>query len=149
MGCFCPRRISYMAKKELFKIPVLGTVIRGLGAYSVDREGSATSAIRQSLKVLQRGGTVGIFPEGTRNRSGAVTPQTGVALLASLAGAPVVPASIRGTDRALRLAPIRVAFGEPIAPPEGRKATRDDLAKFTAEIMKSIEALAESNGGNT
>lgn len=149
MGCFCPRRISYMAKKELFKIPLLGTVIAWLGAYSVDREGSATGAIKQSLKVLQRGGTVGIFPEGTRNRTGTIAPQTGVALLASLAGAPVVPASITGTDRALRLARIRVAFGAPLALPEGRKATRDDLAKFTAEIMKSIEALAESNGGNT
>jgi 1-acyl-sn-glycerol-3-phosphate acyltransferase len=149
MGCFSPRRISYMAKKELFKIPILGTVITWLGAYSVDREGSATGAIKQSLKVLQRGGAIGIFPEGTRNRTGTVTPQTGVALLASLADAPVVPASITGTERALRLARIRVVFGKPLALPEGRKATRDDLAKFTAEIMKSIEALAESNSGNT
>jgi len=138
-----------MAKKELFTIPLLGTVIRGLGAYAVDRRGSATAAIRRSLQVLEAGGAIGIFPEGTRNRSGSVTPQTGVALLASLAQAPVVPACILGSDRALRLGRIDVAFGRPLALPAGRKATRDDLAKFTADIMKSIEELAESIGGNT
>ena len=148
LGSFCPRRISYMAKKELFVIPVLGGVIRALGAYAVDREGSATAAIKRSLRVLQEGGVVGIFPEGRRNRAGDASAQTGVALLAALAQVPVVPAFIRGTDRALRLARISVAFGEPLAPP-ARKATRDDLAKFTSEIMRSIEMLAGSNGGNS
>lgn len=149
MGSFCPRRISYMAKKELFEIPLLAPVIRALGAYPVDREGSATSAIRRSLSVLQAGGAVGIFPEGTRNRSGTVAPQTGVALLASLAGAPVVPACVVGTDRALRLHRVRVAFGPPLALQSGRKATREDLAKFTNEVMSAIELLAERIGGNT
>jgi 1-acyl-sn-glycerol-3-phosphate acyltransferase len=148
MGCLCPRRISYMAKKELFAVPVLGAVIRGLGAYSVDRGGSAASAIKRSLQVLGSGGAVGIFPEGTRNRRGAVSPQIGVALLASLAQAPVLPVFIRGTDRALRLASVQVAFGAPLAPPAG-KATREELAKFTTKLMKEIDGLAESTGGNT
>ncbi len=149
MGCFCPRRISYMAKKELFSVPILGSVIRGLGAYAVDRDGSATAAIRRSLEVLRRGGTVGIFPEGTRNRTGDVMPQLGVALLASLAQAPVVPACILGSDRALRLGRIKVAFGPPLALPLDRKASRDSLAKFTDEIMSAIRTLAESIRGNS
>lgn len=149
LGALCPRRIRYMAKKELFEMPVLGTVIRALGAYAVDRQGSATGAIKRSLQVLRSGGTVGIFPEGRRRRGGRSTPQTGVALLASLASASVVPACIRGTDRALRFGRIQVAFGAPLALPPGRKATRDDLAKFTADIMKAIEVLSESIGGNT
>ncbi len=149
LGCLCPRRISYMAKKELFNLPILGSVIRALGAYSVDRGGSATSAIRRSLQVLESGGAIGIFPEGTRNPSGTVAPQTGIALLASLAQVPVVPACIRGTDRALRLAHIGVAFGMPLPPPATRKATRDDLAKFTAEIMKAIDVLSGRLRGNT
>jgi 1-acyl-sn-glycerol-3-phosphate acyltransferase len=144
MGCFCPRRIRYMAKKELFDIPVLGPAIRAVGAYPVDRAGSATAAIKRSLEVLQQGGAVGIFPEGTRNRSGAVQPQTGVALLAALAKAPVVPACIVGSDRALRLAQIKVAFGRPLQLPANRKATREELAKFTSEIMNAIRELAES-----
>lgn len=150
MGSLCPRRLRYMAKKELFQIPVLGPVITALGAYSVDRQGSATAAIKRSLQVLQAGGAIGIFPEGTRNLAGTVAPQTGVALLATLSQAPVVPACIHGTDRALRLARVDVAFGPALHPPAaGRKATREELAKFTAEIMKAIEELAESIGGNS
>ncbi len=149
LGSLCPRRIRYMAKKELFEIPILGSVIRALGAYSVDRQGSATGAIKRSLHVLESEGTIGIFPEGRRSRGGPAAAQTGVALLASLGGAPVVPACVHGTDRALRLGRVDVAFGAPLALPAGRKATRDDLAKFAAEIMKSIEVLAESIGGNT
>ncbi|MGB9652482.1 MAG: lysophospholipid acyltransferase family protein, partial [Candidatus Cybelea sp.] len=53
LGCLCPRRISYMAKKELFAVPVLGSLIRALGAYDVDRRGSATRAIKRSLEVLE------------------------------------------------------------------------------------------------
>ena len=55
MGCLCPRRISYMAKKELFEVPFSATAIRALGAYPVDRRGSATAAIKRSLEVLQVG----------------------------------------------------------------------------------------------
>jgi 1-acyl-sn-glycerol-3-phosphate acyltransferase len=149
MASFCPRRISYMAKRELFEMPVLGPVISGLGAYAVDREGSATAAIRRSLQVLQAGGAVGIFPEGTRNPHGDVQPQTGVALLASLGKAPVVPACVTGTGRAAKLHRIRVAFGAPLSLEPGRKATREDLAKFTGEIMTAIEQLAGSIGGNS
>lgn len=149
LGSFCPRRIRYMAKKELFAVPILGAVIRALGAYAVDRRGGAAAAIKRSLQVLESGGAVGIFPEGTRNRRGEVPAQTGVALLASLSQVPVVPACIRGTDRALRLAPVDVAFGAPLAPPPNRKATRDELAKFTDKLMKSIEVLAESFCGDT
>jgi hypothetical protein len=65
-------------------------------------------------------------------------------LLASLAGAPVVPAAILGSDRALRLAQIKVAFGVPLALPAGRKATHEDLAKFTADVMSAIQALGDS-----
>jgi 1-acyl-sn-glycerol-3-phosphate acyltransferase len=149
MGCFCPRRISYMAKKELFEMPVLGRMIHALGAYPVDRHGSATAAIRRSLSVLEAGGAVGIFPEGTRNRDGTVAPQTGVALLASLAKAPVVPACVKGTGRALRLGRIEVAFGPPLALAGDRKATREDLAKFTSTVMSAIERLTENIGGDT
>lgn len=149
LGCLCPRRLRYMAKKELFEIPVLGPVIRALGAYSVDRQGSATGAIKRSLQVLESGGAIGIFPEGRRRIEGPAAPQTGVALLASLGAAPVVPACVYGTDRALRLGRVDVAFGAPLLLPSHRKATRDDLAKFAADIMKAIETLAESIGGDT
>jgi 1-acyl-sn-glycerol-3-phosphate acyltransferase len=147
--CFSPRRISFMAKKELFEIPILGPLITAVGAYPVDRQGSARAAIKRSLAVLQAGGTVGIFPEGTRNLTGDVVPQTGVALLAAMSGAPVQPVCVVGGDQAKRLGQMKVAFGKPIALPAGQKATRDDLAKFTEQVMSAIHALAESIGGNS
>ena len=137
-----------MAKRQLFAIPVLGPLISAVGAYQVDREGSASAAIRRSVQMLRRGEVVGIFPEGTRNRAGEAPLHGGVALLASLAGAPVVPACVMGTNQAVRLRPIRVAFGAPLTLDRSRKATRDDLAKFTGEVMRTIRSLSESIGGD-
>jgi len=149
LGAFCPRQISYMAKKELFEIPILGTLISAVGAYPVNREGSAAPAIKRSVDVLRAGGCVGIFPEGGRNVHGDKEPRLGVALLAWLARAPVVPACIAGSGRAGRLGTIKVAFGEPLALPADGKATRDDLAKFTGDVMAAIAALRESIDGNS
>ena len=144
LGGSCPRKINYMAKRELFAIPVFGPLIRALAAYPVDREGSAAGAIKRSIEVLRRGEAIGIFPEGGRNASGAAQARRGVALLASLAHAPVVPAAIVGSDRAARLGRVTVVFGTPIRLDPGRKASRDDLAKFTDAVMGEIRALAQS-----
>jgi 1-acyl-sn-glycerol-3-phosphate acyltransferase len=149
LGACCPRRISYMAKKELFEIPVLGPLITAVGAYPVDRRGSARAAIKRSVEILRGGGCVGIFPEGGRNVHGDKEPQTGVALLASLANAPVVPACIIGSAHAGRLGEIKVVFGKPMSLPADRKATREDLAKFTDDVMGAIWALRESFDGNS
>lgn len=143
LGAACPRRISYMAKSELFAIPALGPIIRAVGAYPVEREGSARSAIKRSIEVLAGGGCIGIFPEGTRNRRGEASAQTGVALLAALAQAPVVPARLTGTDRATALAPMRAYFGEPMRLPQGRKATREEMSNFTLQVMRAIDSLPE------
>ena len=149
LGAFCRRRLSYMAKEELFRIPVLGGVIRALGAFPVDRVGNATGAIKRSVEVLRRGGALVIFPEGGRNVTGTARVRQGVALLAALTNAPVVPAAIVGSDRARRLGQMKVAFGRPMSLDTNRKATRDDLAKFTDVIMNEIRTLAERVDGNS
>jgi 1-acyl-sn-glycerol-3-phosphate acyltransferase len=149
LGSFFPRQISYMAKKELFDIPVLGVLITAVGAYPVDRTGSAASAIKRSVEVLRTGGCVGIFPEGGRNVRGDKEPRGGVALLASIGRAPVLPACIIGSGNAGHLGAIKVAFGKPLSLPADRKATRDDLAKFTTDVMGAIAALRESIDGNS
>ncbi len=149
LGAFCPRQIHYMAKKELFEIPILGPLIAAVGAYPVDRQGSAAAAIKRSVEVLRDGGCVGIFPEGGRNVRGDKEPRSGVALLASLGRAPVVPACIVGSAKAARLARIKVVFGKPLSLPADRKATRDDLEKFTNDVMGTIAALRESIDGNS
>jgi 1-acyl-sn-glycerol-3-phosphate acyltransferase len=148
LGCALSRPLSYMAKQELFTIPVLGTIIRALGAYPVDRSRHTGAAIKRSLEVLQTGAAIGIFPEGTRNLDGTVKPHVGVALLAAKSGAVVVPAYVGGTAHANRLRPITVAYGDPLHFDTARKASREDLAKWTDEIMARIHALRGEHGAD-
>jgi 1-acyl-sn-glycerol-3-phosphate acyltransferase len=147
--CYCPRHIRFMAKRELFEIPLLAPLIRALGAYPVDRHGSPRAAIKESLGVLQAGGAIGIFPEGTRNLDGEADAQLGMALLAAWSSATVVPTCILGGDRIRRLGRFEIAFGAPMVLASGRKATRDELAKFTGEVMSAIGSLAESFRGDS
>ncbi len=144
LGAALPRPVSYMAKIELFRIPVLGPLIRALGAFPVDRSRGDVAAIKAAVKVLQQGAVFGIFPEGGRNPEGSKQPQMGVALLASLSGATVIPAYLSGTSGANRFAPVTVRFGEPVRFDPGQKARRDDLAKWTNELMSRIYALRET-----
>jgi 1-acyl-sn-glycerol-3-phosphate acyltransferase len=143
LGCAIRRPIAYMAKTELFEIPVLRTVIRALGAFPVDRSRGDVAAIKQAADVLKKVAVLGMFPEGTRNKDGTVRPQLGVALLASMTGAPVVPAYLSGTSQANRLAKVTVVYGEPIRFEGGRKARREELAKWTDDLMSRIHALRE------
>jgi 1-acyl-sn-glycerol-3-phosphate acyltransferase len=148
LGVGFSRPVTYLAKKQLFAIPVLGPIIAGLGAYPLDREAGGVAAVRAALRALKDGRCVGIFPEGTRNLHGDAPEKGGAALLAALSGAPVVPAAIAGTRRLRLRHPIRVIYGEPIRVERQRKADGDDLAKWTEEIMRRIRALEESIGDN-
>ncbi len=148
LGVGSPRMLTYLAKKQLFDIPILGPVIRGCGAYPLDRDAGGVAALRAALRVLEAGRCIGIFPEGTRNVTGTADEKGGAALLAALSGAAVVPAAVVGTKDAKRFAQIRVAYGAPMTIVRNRKADADDLAKWTAEIMRRIRQLEESIGGD-
>jgi 1-acyl-sn-glycerol-3-phosphate acyltransferase len=143
LGAAAPRPVTYMAKQELFRIPILGPVITGLGAFPVDRSRGDVAAMKTAIGVLKTGACLGIFPEGTRNHDGTVKAQMGVALLASLSGATVLPAYVTGTSQVKRMARVTVVFGEPFRFELGRKASREDLAKWTDELMRRIYALRE------
>jgi 1-acyl-sn-glycerol-3-phosphate acyltransferase len=140
LGIALQRPLTYLAKKQLFAIPVLGPVITALGTYPVDREAGGLTALRAAVRVLKEGNCVGIFPEGTRNLTGDAEEKGGAALLAALSGAPVVPAAIGGTRDAKRLAQIRVIYGEPIVVKAERRGT-EALEPWTAEIMRRIRDL--------
>ena len=114
LASFLQRPVSYMAKQELFEIPIFGTVIRWLFAFPVRRGAADRSAVKAAVKELRAGRCVGIFPEGTRSKDGEVHHfGAGVALLASMSGAPVVPAAIVGTDKMRNL---RVVYGSRARP---------------------------------
>ena len=117
-----PRQLSFLAKAELFAIPGLGRLIRALNARPVRREGADAAALRAALRVLEGGGALLVFPEGTRGDEGTLRePKPGAALLAVLSGAPVVPVVVRGSGRAWprgrwlpRPAKVVVTFGPPL-----------------------------------
>jgi 1-acyl-sn-glycerol-3-phosphate acyltransferase len=148
LGIGFTRPVTYLAKKQLFAIPVLGPIIAALGAYPLDREAGGVAAVRAALRALKEGRCVGIFPEGTRNLNGDAEEKGGAALLGALSGAPVVPAAISGTRHARPFQQIRVIYGEPIQVKRKRKADGDDLEKWTEEIMRRVRALEESIGDN-
>jgi 1-acyl-sn-glycerol-3-phosphate acyltransferase len=144
LGIAVPRPVSYMAKKELFAIPVLGTAITHLNAFKVDRDAGGTAALRASLRMLKEGRCVGIFPEGGRNLTGTNEEKAGAAFLAAASGAPVVPAAIVGTRKLKPFSRVTVVFGEPLRIVRNRKSDDDDLEKGAAQIMQRIRALEES-----
>lgn len=143
LGAAMPRPVSYMAKKELFAIPVLGPAIARLNAFPVDRQAGGTAALRASLRMLKEGRCVGVFPEGGRNVEGTNETKAGAAFLAAASGVPVVPAAIVGTRRLRPFRRVTVVFGEPFHVIRDRQARDGGLEKGTDEIMQRIRALEE------
>lgn len=95
-----PRPIHYMAKRELFEVPVLGWIIRRGGTFPVDRGAADRKAIRRADATLAQGIALGMFPEGTRSTSGAIKkPLPGAAMIALRSGAPILPVAVTGTER--------------------------------------------------
>jgi len=145
LGVALPRPVSYMAKKELFALPVLKTILPWLYAFPVDREAGGTGALRAALRMLKEGRCVGIFPEGGRNVTGTNDEKAGAAFLAAASGAPVIPAAIVGTRRLRPFGRVTVVFGDPMHVVRNRQSKEDDLEKGAAEIMQRIRTLEESN----
>lgn len=145
------RRIRFMAWDALFKVPVLGQVIKAIGAFPVDvRKGKGESAFREALRVLNEGQALGIFPEGQRSEAGPMGElRTGVARLAVETGAAIVPVTIGGAFRAWpkwkllpKPAKIIVWYHEPIRLPvdlngADRAARRDDR-EFHQQVMRQL-----------
>ena len=90
LGCALPRPLHFMAKKELFAVPLLGAMIRLYNAFPVDRGRGDVGAIKRAVEALKAGNAVLLFPEGTRNREGNGRAQTTfLVLLADRAGHPL------------------------------------------------------------
>ncbi|MFZ5632694.1 MAG: lysophospholipid acyltransferase family protein [Bacillota bacterium] len=148
IGCALPRtrQIFFMAKAELFDIPPLGLIIKNLGSFPIRRGGADRTAIRTALDHLAAGRIVGIFPEGTRNKSaGFLEPHLGAAMLATRAGVPVLPAAVIGSRGFW--GKVKIVFGEPMyfdreaADGKVKKANRKELAGISGDIMNRVAAL--------
>lgn len=142
-----PRKLHFMAKSELFSSRVGAWVMRGIGAFPVERGAGDREAIRYSRDMLRSGETVIMFPEGTRSLSGRLRPFfSGAGVLALEPGVTVIPAAIWGSQKPF--GPVRVIFGDPIDLSdltEGAKSVR--AREATRRMMAAICELIPQVGG--
>ncbi len=146
----CVRRpVAYMAKEELFDIPILARAIKLYGAYPVSRGSADRTAIRSALEYLNNGWAVGVFLQGTRTPNGQITdPKRGAALLAAKAKAPILPVSLWGTEGILekgslpRAVPVTVRIGKLIDTPSStNKQELENLTQKCATVINEMHDL--------
>ncbi len=140
------RRIRFMAKIELFKYP-FGIVPRLYGAFPVRRFEADMGALLAAERLLKRAEVLGMFPEGTRSKTGKIgKPHPGTALIALRTGATVLPCAIYGTQRlanplnVLRYLRMGVNIGDPLAVEPVKRPTEEQINELTERIFAAIVA---------
>lgn len=151
LSCCVRRPVAYMAKEELFRIPVFKQAIQLYGAYPVKRGAADRGAIRAALTHLEAGWATGVFLQGTRTVDGRITaPKLGAALIAAKAKVPLLPVSLWGTEAILpkgekplpRPVPITVRIGELVeAPPSTEREDLEAVTQHCADVINSLHAL--------
>lgn len=146
LGIIQPRQVCYMSKAELFQNKFLGAVLRGLGAFPVERGTGGADALANAYRLLDENAVVGVFIEGTRSKTGELLrPKTGAALLRYRSGAPIVPVCITaegGKPRPFHRTEIR--FGKPIKP-EIPDESSMQLRRASRAIMAEITEMREES----
>jgi 1-acyl-sn-glycerol-3-phosphate acyltransferase len=142
-----PRSPNYFAKQELFKIPLFSSFIRALGAFPVDREKTDRKALKKSIEILKNGGTLIMFPQGSR-KADLKQAHDGAAYLAFKSGVPILPMAIIGTDKVMppgskfpKFSKILVKIGKPVSVNTIDKNALHDL---TSQTMGQIIEMVKS-----
>lgn len=148
-GTACPRTIHYLAKAEAHRVPGLGQLIRAFGTFSVRRGESDREAVRLMRQVVRDGHALGLFVEGTRQRSGVPGEvKSGASWVALQEDVPVVCAAIHGSQdwRPGNFRPVSIAWGEPMrfeGLPRGAKGYREASGEIEREIRRLWEWLVD------
>jgi 1-acyl-sn-glycerol-3-phosphate acyltransferase len=148
-GKACPRTIYYMAKVEAHRVPGLGQLIRSFGAFAVRRGESDRDAVRAMRQIVRDGHALGLFVEGTRQRSGVPGEvKAGAAMVTVQEDVPVVCGAIHGSQhwRLGNFHPVSVAWGEPMRfgdLPRSGKGYREASAVIQEELHKLWSFLVE------
>ena len=149
LGHALGRPVAFMAKSELFSVPILASIISACGAYPVKRGAGDRDALRTASNRLREGWATGVFLDGTRQENGRVNdPKAGAALLAGRTGCPILPVAIVNSQRAFpkgslipRFVSIHLRVGELIQPPKTRR--REDLSSTTKDIQMAINSMLD------
>jgi 1-acyl-sn-glycerol-3-phosphate acyltransferase len=149
LGAASPRTLYYMAKVEAHRVPGLGQLMRTFGAFPVRRGESDREAVRTMRQIVRDGNALGMFVEGTRQRSGVPgAVQPGSAMVAINEGVPVVPAAIYGSHewRLGNFRPVSVAWGEPLdfdGLPRGGKGYKEASLELERKLRELWAWLAD------
>lgn len=145
LGAFIPRKIHFMVKQEAWNSRALGPICRGFEAFPVARGEADLGAYRAALRILSRGGVVGIFPEGHRSPDGRLhAGLPGAVMIARRARVPIVPVGIHGVGVALNQPrplgrhTIQIAIGQPFIP---FKESNRNAVDETRVLMNRIARL--------
>lgn len=140
-------QIRYMAKGELFKFAPLKWFFNALGSFAVKRGQGDTGAIDKACDIIEKGGVLGIFPEGTRSKTGQPgKAKSGIALIAMRTKADILPISIKystGTFKLFCKATVRVGELIPYTPPAEDESQRASIRRISSEVMDKIINLWE------
>ena len=145
LGTFISREVCFMGKEELFKNPVMAAVCRGLHVFPVKRGAADKTAIKTAIKILKSGDCLGIFPEGTRSKTGKIgKAESGVSLIAAMTKVPIIPAAIVNTEKifssAVKFPRLAVVYGKPIYF-DGNTKDKEKLSEFAQFVMQEIAKL--------
>jgi 1-acyl-sn-glycerol-3-phosphate acyltransferase len=150
LGSTLNRPIHFMAKKELFEIPLFGGMLRIINAFPVDRKGVDRSAIKKAVALLNSNRSVVIFPEGTRGKHGKLLkPQPGIGLIARHCHVPIVPTFMTGSNRLgdcfRGRENLSVIYGQPIDSDEVKAydTGKDGYRRLADEIMSRIQKIKD------
>ncbi len=146
VGSNFPRVLHFVAKAELFENKLFGAMLRGYNSIPIQRGTRARTGLLGAEEVLNEGGAVLIFPEGTRNKSGTLMPpRAGIGRLAVVTRSPVLPVRISGSNRIRRSMRrqelVRIVIGTPLAPPTSPDPDRTEMNAFALRVMEAIAAL--------
>lgn len=156
IGLPLTRPVSFLARDSLFRVPVIGWILRNTYVKPINRENASTAVIRETVKRLEQGFLCGMFPEGTRSETGEVGEfKPGFVALARRMDVPIYPVGIAGTQLALGrksyfLKPyrVRVVFGMPILPEEiaalKERGREQELVDFVRSRVVACQREAEA-----
>jgi 1-acyl-sn-glycerol-3-phosphate acyltransferase len=148
-GGICPRRCYFLAKMEVMSVPGLAQFLSLFGTFPVRRGASDREAVRKMREIARAGEMLGIFIEGTRQKTGVPgVAMPGAAMVALQENVPVLPAAVRGSEfwRPWNFHPVTLAWGEPMAfsgLPANSKGYREATAEIAREIYRLWEWLGE------